>query len=154
MEKKHFLTRDGLAKLQEELEQLRNAGRRDVADKIKRAKEMGGTENNAEYDIAKNDQSFLEGKILKLESMIANAVIIDEPPSSATIKLGARVVVRDQDGREEHYRIVDPAESDPLDGRISSDSPVGKSLMGRRAGAKVVVPVPAGTITLRVVRVE
>ena len=154
MEKKHFLTREGLEKLQAELEDLRTTGRREVADKIKRAKEMGGTDNNAEYDDAKNEQSFLEGKIQKLESMINNAVVIGSPHHTATVKLGSRVKVRDQDGREEYYTIVDGAEANTLDGRISNESPVGRSLLGKRVGSKVAVPVPAGTIKLHVLGVE
>lgn len=154
MEKKHFLTREGLEKLQAELEELRTVGRREVAEKIRHAKEMGGTENNAEYDDAKNEQSFLEGKIQKLESQIANAAVIDAPHTTATVKLGSRARVRDQDGKEESYIIVDGAEADPLDGKISSDSPVGRSLLGRRVGAKVSVPVPAGTLTLHILSVE
>ncbi len=154
MEKKHFLTREGLDGLQAELEELRTAGRREVADKIKRAKEMGGTENNAEYDDAKNEQFFLEGKVQKLESQIANSVVIDSPHSTATVKLGSRVKVRDQEGREEVYTVVDAAEAKAMEGKISSESPVGKSLLGRRVGAKVAVPVPAGTLTLHIISVE
>lgn len=154
MEKKHFLTREGIEKLHAELEELRTAGRREVAEKIRRAKEMGGTENNAEYDDAKNEQSFLEGKIQKLESQIANAEVIDAPHTTATVKLGSRVKVRDQDGKEDYYTIVDAAEANPLDGRISSDSPVGRSLLGRRVGARVSVPAPAGTLTLHILAVE
>lgn len=154
MEKKHFLTREGLDKLQAELEALRTAGRREIAEKIQRAKEMGGAENNAEYDDAKNQQSFLEGKVQKLESQIANAVVIDSPHSTATVKLGSRIRVRDQDGKEELYTIVDAAEASPLDGKISSEAPVGKALLGRRVGARVSIPVPAGTLALHIISVE
>lgn len=154
MEKKHFLTREGLVKLQGELEVLRTAGRQEVAEKIQRAKEMGSTENNAEYDDAKNEQFFLEGKIQKLESMIANAEILEAPHSTATVRLGSKVKVRDQDGRVESFTIVDRAEANSLEGKISNDSPVGKALLGRRVGAKVAVPVPAGTLTLHIAGVE
>ncbi|MEW6033495.1 MAG: transcription elongation factor GreA [Chloroflexota bacterium] len=154
MEKKHFLTREALDKLQMELEELRSAGRREVAEKIKRAKEMGGTENNAEYDYAKEEQALLEGKILKLESIINSAVVRSSPRSSATVKLGSQVAVRDQDGKEERYIIVDQVEASPLEGKISCDSPVGRALLGKKAGSRVSIPVPAGTLTLRVLRVE
>jgi transcription elongation factor GreA len=154
VEKKHFLTREGLNKLQTELEDLSTTGRREVADKIKRAKEMGGTDNNAEYDDAKNEQSFLEGNIQKLESMINNAVLLDSPHSTATVKLGSKVKVRDQEGREEFYTIVDAAEASPLDGKISNESPVGRSLLGKKTGAKVAVPAPVGTLTFHILSVE
>ncbi|MBI2857488.1 MAG: transcription elongation factor GreA [Chloroflexi bacterium] len=154
MEKKHFLTREGMENLQAELEALRTQGRKEVAEKIRRAKEMGGTDNNAEYDDAKNEQFFLEGKVQKLESQIANSVIITSPHSTATVKLGSRVKVRDQDGREEIYTLVDAAEARAMDGKISTDSPVGKSLLGRRVGARVAVPVPAGKLTLHIISVE
>lgn len=154
MEKKHFLTQDALEKRKVEVEELRTSGRREVAEKISRAKEVGGTDNNAEYDDAKREQSFLEGKIRKLESLIASVEVVNLPPSSPVVKLGSRVVVRDQDGKEERYTIVDGLESNPLNGKISADSPVGRSLLGKKAHAKVSIPVPAGTLTLHILAIE
>ena len=154
MEKHHFLTREGLDKIQVELENLRSEGRQEVAEKIKRAKEMGGTENNAEYDDAKNEQAFLEGKILKLESLLNSTSVLDEANLSTTVHLGSTVVVRDQDGREERYSIVDGAEANPLEGRISFDSPVGKALLSKKAGSRVKVPVPAGTLNLFILSID
>ena len=154
MEKHHFLTRDGLNKIQAELEHLRSEGRREIADKIKQAKDMGGTDNNAEYDDAKNEQAFLEGNILRLESLLNNTSVIDSSDVSVVVQIGSSVVVRDQDGKEEKYSIVDGVEASPLDGRISYDSPVGQALMGKRVSSEVTVPVPAGTLKLFVISIE
>lgn len=153
MGKHHFLTREGLAEIEAELEHLRSEGRRELADKIKRAKESGGTENNSEYDDARVELSFLEGRISKLEAQVSNASVIDPSEVSSYVQLGSTVVVRDQDGKEERYYIVDGAESNPLEGKISVDSPVARALLGKKAGSKVGVSVPAGTLKLSIVSV-
>lgn len=154
-EKKVFLTPEGLAKLESELEYLRTVRRPAVADKIHRAKELGGTANNAEYDDAKNEQAFVEGRILTLERMIQNATIIEaEEFPSNFVKIGSKVTVRSQDGEEEHYAIVGSAEADPSEGKISNESPVGQALLGKQVGEKVQVRVPAGVVTLTVTKIE
>ena len=150
-----YLTPQGLAKLEAELENLRTVKRQQVAERIHQAKESGSTDDNAEYEEAKNELAFVEGRILTLEKMLQNAVIIKEenkPPGQ--VKLGSRVVVRDTDGQEEHYLIVGSAEADPKEGKISNQSPVGLALMGKKAGDKVEVRTPAGARRLRVVQIS
>ncbi len=156
MPQKEFLfTPAGLDKLKAELEHLKSVRRQEVATKIQTAKEGGGTENNAEYEDAKNEQAFIEGRILTLENMIKNAVIIPQDvPSSGRVKLGSRVIVSNQDGKEERYTIVGSAEANPNEGKISNESPVGQALMNRRVGAKIKVEVPAGVLRLVITKIE
>ncbi len=150
-----YLTPEGLAKLESELEHLRNVRRREVAQRIQEAKELGGTVDNAEYDEAKNEQSFVEGRVLELEAMIKNAIIVPEhTKASSTVEVGSRVTVRDHQGKEEHYTIVGSAEADPAQGKVSNESPVGKALMGKRKGAQVEVRIPAGAIKLKLLKIE
>ncbi len=148
------LTREGLAKLEAELEYLRTVRRQQVADRIHQAKELASAQNNAEYDDAKNEQAFVEGRILTLERMIQNAVIIEEGAHSTQVQLGSVVTVVDADGREEHYTIVGSAEARPKDGRISNESPVGRALLGKTVGDEVQVQVPAGVLRLTVTAVS
>lgn len=150
-----YLTPEGLAKLEKELEHLKTVRRQEVAQRIQRAKEMGGTVDNAEYDESKNEQAFVEGRILTLENLIQRAVIIPEQaPSTGAVQLGSHVTVANHEGKEEHYTIVGSAEADPLQGKISNESPVGKALLGKRVGEEAEVRVPAGSIRLRVVSIE
>ena len=154
-QKEVFLTPEGLEKLTAELEHLRSVRRQEVADQIHRAKELGGTVDNAEYDDAKNEQAFVEGRVLTLERMIKNATIIqEEKRPSKTVKLGSKVKVRTQDGEEGHYTIVGSAEASPGEGKISNESPVGSALMGKRMGAEVEAKVPSGTLKLKLIAIE
>jgi transcription elongation factor GreA len=155
VQKETFLTPEGLEKLKAELEQLQSVRRPQVAEQIHRAKELGGTVDNAEYDDAKNEQAFVEGRVLTLERMIKNATIIqEEKRPSKTVKLGSKVKVRTQDGEEEHYTIVGSAEASPGEGKISNESPVGSALMGKRMGAEVEAKVPSGTLKLKLIAIE
>jgi len=153
-EKEVFLTQEGLDKLSEELENLHLHRRHEVAEKIRRAKEAGSTVNNAEYDDAKNEQAFVEGRILTLESMIKNAKIIEQDTHSDKVKLGSHVVVENQDGEKEEYTIVGSVEASPKDGKISNESPIGKALMSKKVGQAVQVKAPAGTIKLTVKKIK
>jgi len=153
--KETFLTPEGLEKLKAELEHLETVRRPQVAEQIHRAKELGGTVDNAEYDDAKNEQAFVEGRILTLESMIKSATLIKEGKSpSSFVKLGSKVRVRNQDGEEEHYTIVGSAEASPSEGRISNESPVGSALLGKRVGDDVEAEAPAGTLKLKLIAIE
>lgn len=156
MPQKEFLfTAEGLAKLEAELEHLKSVRRQKVAAKIQMAKEMGGTENNAEYDDAKNEQAFIEGRILTLERMVKNAVIIPQDvPSSGQVRLGSRVIVLDQDGKEMRYVIVGSAEANPSEGKISNESLVGRALLNKRVGDEVRVEVPAGVLRLVIMEIN
>ena len=150
-QKGSYLTQEGLTKLEAELEHLRSVKRAEVADRIQKAKEIGGTVDNAEYDDSKNEQAFVEGRILTLERIIDNAIMIgDEAGHSDKVNLGAHVTVLNQNELEEEYTIVGSAEADPGQGRISNESPVGKALLNKKVGEEVNVDTPAGTVTLTI----
>jgi len=153
-EKEVFLTPEGLEKIKEELEYLHLHRRNEVADKIRLAKEAGSTVNNAEYDDAKNEQAFVEGRILTLETMIKNSKIIEENVHSNKVKLGSHVIIENQDGGKEEYAIVGSAEASPKDGKISNESPIGKALMGKKVGHVAQVKAPAGTIKLTLKKIK
>ena len=153
-EKKIAITQEGLARLQSELEHLLSVRRREVAAKIKRAREMGGTENNAEYDDAKNDQAFVEGRILMLENIIRNATAIGSPASPDIVELGNKVLIENQDGKIEQFAIVGSTEANPVEGRISNESPVGKALLNKKIGDEVKVLTPAGMLKLKILEVS
>ena len=152
LDKPVLLTREGLDKLQKELEELRTTRRSEIAERIKYAKEFGDITENAEYDDAKNEQGMLEGRILTIEKMIRNAVIIEEQ-HDGRVRVGSRVTVRDEFGEDE-YTIVGPAEVDVAKGRISMESPVGKALLGHRIGDEVQVQTPSGVRPVTIVRVS
>ena len=154
-QKETFLTPEGLEKLKTELEHLQSVRRPQVAEQIHKAKELGGTVDNAEYDDAKNEQAFVEGRILTLEGMIKSATLIQEEKSpSKWVKLGSKVTVRNPDGEEEQYIIVGSAEASPGEGKISNESPVGSALLGKKVGNEVEAQAPAGTLKLKVVSIE
>jgi len=152
-EKGNFLTPEGLAKLEEELQYLRTVRRQEVAEKIQKAKELRSTVSSPEYEDAKNEQGFVEGRILELERIIKNAVII-HPEAADLVQLGSKVTVRHQDGSEEHYTIVGSIEVNPGEGKISNESPVGKALLGKRVGNEVKVTVPAGVLKLTITEIK
>jgi transcription elongation factor GreA len=147
------ITAEGLAKLERELKQLTSAKRAEVADKIKRAREMGGTENNAEYEDAKNEQSFIEGRIQEIEIQIRNAVVIAQKHTNR-VALGSGVMIRDQGGKIQQYTIVGRTEADPVNGKISNESPVGKALLGKKVKQVVEVTTPAGLLKLEILQVS
>ena len=151
LDKPVLLTREGLTKLQEELEELRTVRRSEIAERIAEAKAFGDISENAEYEAAKNDQGMLEGRILTLEKMVRNAVIIEERHDGIA-QVGSVVRVRDEFGEEE-YTIVGPAEVDVAKGRISMESPVGRALLGHRVGDVVQVQTPGGSRPLTIVTV-
>lgn len=150
MNKPVYLTHEGLAKLEVRLKKLTEKLRPEVAERIRLAKEIGGTLNNAEYDDAKNEQAFLEGEVIDLETKIKNARLIEDEKPSGKIKLGSRVTVTTSDGKKENYSIVGSAEANPGDGKISNESPMGKALMGKKVGDKVEVSTPSGPMKITV----
>ncbi len=156
VEKPQPITREGLQKIEEELRHLETVRRPEVADKIRQAKELASTQNNAEYEDAKNEQAMVEGRILQLQSLIQNAELIDEDGAhkSKRVTLGSHVRVKSDDGKSHEYIIVGPAEADPREGKISNESPVGRALMGKRVNDEVQVNVPKGIITLKITRVS
>jgi transcription elongation factor GreA len=149
-----LLTKEGLRQLEEEVEQLVTVRRGEVAERIRQARDFGDIAENAEYTEAKNEQSLLEGRIQTLEAMIRNAVLIeDEPREVGVVAVGARVKVELEDG-EEDYAIVGPAEADPLHGRISNESPLGRALIGHKAGDEVEWTSPSGISRVKVLFVS
>jgi len=153
MDKPVLLTRDGLTKLERELDELRTVRRSEVAERIKYAKDFGDISENAEYEDAKNEQGMLEGRILVLENMIRNAVIIEEGGDSGEVSVGSAVDVKDEFGTQT-FTIVGPAEVDVASGRISMESPVGKALLGHQVGDSVEVQSPGGARKLKIVKVH
>ena len=149
-----YLTKGGLERLKEERENLFTVRRHDVAERIQRAKEMGGAVDNAEYEEAKNDQAYIEGRILTLDTLITNARIIEENAHSDVVRIGSTVQVQDEKGRKKKYKIIGSAEADPSQGSISNESPIGKALLGKTAGDVADVAVPAGQIQLKVLRIS
>ena len=155
MSEQTFLTREGLKKLEEELQHLRNVRRVEVAERLHKAMEDGEIEENAEYEDAKNEQSFVEGRILQLESMLNNAAIIeDQSGHDGMVHLGSKVTVKENGGKPEVYAIVGPAEANPKDGRISNESPLGRALLDHKVGEDVKVNAPDGVLTFRIVSID
>ena len=148
-----YLTEEGLDKLTAELEHLRNVRRSEVAELFRRAKDLESTVNIAEYDDAKNEQAFVEGRILTLETLIRNATVVHPDHASSRVKIGSTVKVTESDGAERTYTIVGSTEADAGHGRISNESPVGKALLGRRVGDQVKVAAPGGSMKLKLVEV-
>ena len=156
VEKAQPITREGLAKIEEELRHLETVRRQEVADKIRQAKELASTQNNAEYEDAKNEQAMVEGRILQLHSLIQNAELIDEDGAhkSKQVMLGSHVRVKTDEGRSQEYVIVGPAEADPREGKISNESPVGRALIGKKLNDEVQVNVPKGIISMKITKIS
>jgi transcription elongation factor GreA len=151
-DKEIVLTPEGLTKLEQELDELRSVHRREVNDRIRQAKEYGDLSENAEYEDAKQEQAFIEGRILKLEAMIRNARLIDESEYVADeVHLGAVVKVRELKKNEPYeFSIVGSAEADPANHRISNESPLGRALMGHKKGTTVDVATPRGLVKYKI----
>jgi transcription elongation factor GreA len=151
-----LLTEEGLARLEKELEQLKTVRRPLVAERIRQAKELASTQNNAEYDDAKNDQAFVEGRILTLEQLIQDARIINEEEAhhASSVQIGSTIHLVDSEGKKIQYTIVGSAEADPKGGRISNESPVGLALLGKRVGDEVQVSVPKGLLRFTLTKIS
>jgi transcription elongation factor GreA len=156
MEERTFLTRDGLKKLGEELEHLRTVRRAEVAERLHNAQDDGELIENAEYEDAKNEQAFVEGRILQLETMLSNAAIIEATGGpDGVVGLGSTVTVKETDSRRsEEYKLVGAVEANPREGRISNESPLGKALLGRKVGDEVKVQAPAGAIKYKITKIR
>lgn len=155
-DKQVILTQDGLKKLEEELENLKSVKRREVAERIKVAIGYGDISENSEYEDAKNEQAFIEGRIITLEKMLRNARIINNDEIDIdTVSIGSIVTVEDVEyGDTMEYAIVGTAESDPLQNKISNESPVGKAILGKKKGTTVEVNVPAGVIQYKIIDIK
>ncbi len=152
-----FLTKEGYQKLAEELEFLRTTKHKEVAERLHEAMEGGELIENAEYEAAKNEQAFVEGRIQELEMILASARVIDEKEKKekgGSIQVGSKVTIREDNGGPETYSIVGAAEANPRDGKISNESPIGKAILNKRAGEEVSVEAPGGTFKVKIVKVE
>jgi transcription elongation factor GreA len=148
------LTKEGLAKLQKELDHLLTVKRAQVAQRIHDAKELVGAQNTPEYEDARNEQAFVEGRILTLENVIQNAEIIEEAHDHQRVNLGSTVTILNHKGAKDHYTIVGSAEADPKAGRISNESPVGVALLGKGVGDEVQVNAPAGVLRWTILEIN
>lgn len=150
-----FLTPSGLEKIQRDLNELRTIRRPEAIKRLQETLEEGGSLENPDYEIAKSEQAFIEGRILQLEQILKNVVIIEKRHSNEIIELGSRVTITEgEDGEPEQYLIVGSAEADPRHGSISNESPLGRSLMGHEAGEHVIVKAPDGEIVFYIKAVE
>ena len=149
-----FLTPEGLKKLEEELEYFRTVRRQEVAQRLRAVLEEQDILENAEYEDAKNEQAFVEGRILTLGGILKNVVIIEEGGPTDRVGIGSRVTVAEEDGEPETYHIVGSVEADPKRGRVSNQSPLGKALLGHRVGDEVIVNIPDGVLRFRITAIQ
>jgi transcription elongation factor GreA len=152
----NLMTQAGLDALQAELDALEDHGRREIAERIKVAREWGDLKENSEYHDAKNDQAHLETKIARIREKISTAVVVseDDGPANGVVGFGSTVVVRDQDGAQRTWTIVSSQDAAPADGRLSAESPVARALTGRRSGERASVTLPRGESVLTVLSVS
>ena len=154
--KENILTLEGLRKIEDELELLKTKKRQEVATRIKQALAFGDISENSEYDEAKNEQAFVEGRIAQIENLLRNVKVIDEDDVKTDyVSVGCKVVLEDFEfGDEVEYGIVGSAEADPMNMKISNESPVGRALLGKAVGELVEVAVPDGTIKYKILRIS
>ena len=154
-QREKFLTRGGRKDLEEELESLRTGRRKEVAARIHKASETGGAVDNAEYEEAKNEQAFVEGRISDLENILSNAVVAARGGRSAgVVEFGSSVTVATGEGRKKLYKVVGSAEAAPLQGKISVESPVGRALLDHKVGDTVEVETPSGVVNLTITKIK
>ena len=150
-----YLTAEGAERLRKELIHLKGPARDEIAKRLRSAIQMGDLSENADYHAAKESQGFLEGRIQELEYLLQNAIIVENSGEQLdSVTLGARVTVQEEDYPPEVFHIVGAKEADPRNGRISNESPFGLALLGGRVGDEVVAQTPAGSIRLRILRIE
>lgn len=155
--KETILTAEGLRKLEEELDNLRTVRRQEVAERLKVAISYGDISENSEYDDAKSEQAFIEGRIIELEQMINTAIIIDDNAgkSKDVVSLGSTVIVKDlETGEEDTYTIVGTTEADPFANRISNESPVGAAILGHKVNTIVQVNTPVGELSYKIIEIK
>jgi transcription elongation factor GreA len=148
------VTKQGLDKIQKELEHLVNVVRPELAQRIHDSKELVGAQNTPEYEDARAEQAFIEGRIAELEIMIENAVLIKETHDHQKVSLGSTVKVKTHEGKTLTYKIVGIAEADPKEGKISNESPVGEALLGKKVGEQFEFKAPAGALTWKIIAVD
>ena len=150
-QKSQYLTPEGKQKLDKELEYLTTVRRREVTERIRESQEGGWVTENSQYEEAKNQQAFLEGRISAIERILGNAIVVESgEPSRLIVEFGSSVDVVTEQGKKQHYQVVGSAEAAPLEGKISLESPVGRAIIGRKVGDEVEVQTPKGPIKLRI----
>ncbi|MSQ12917.1 MAG: transcription elongation factor GreA [Dehalococcoidia bacterium] len=153
--KVQYLTQEGYTKLGEELDLLRTVSRREVAEQLKLAADVGGTADNAEYDDAKREQARVEGRVQELEELFQSVQVVkQDQPSTGRVRVGSSVTVRDPKGKTLQFLIVGSAEADPSQQKISNTSPVGMALMGKKTGDEAKAETPTGVVKFKVVKVQ
>lgn len=151
MSESEYITEEGKAELERELEELRNERIPELAQRLQEAVAQGDLKENADYHDTREQKSFVEGRIQYLENILRNAVIIESDGKSDTVRVGSLVTIREVGSDEdEEYKIVGPAEANPREGRISNDSPIGGALIGKKKGDKVNVETPGGQVTFKI----
>ncbi len=148
-----YLTPKGLKKAQEELDELKNVRRKEVAKRIGKAKDLGDLSENAEYADAKEEQGFIEGRIIELEQMINSATVVKKQSGGDSVSIGSRVKVKINGGHQE-FHVVGANEADPVSGKISHESPLGKAFLGKKKGDEILVTVPSGEVTYTVKEIQ
>lgn len=155
MADKVYLTAEGVTKLEKELEELKGPARVELSKRLKAAIEQGDLSENADYSKAKEDQSFLEGRIQEIENMLKNYVVIDDRQrSKGTVEIGATVTIQEGSDNPETYYLVGPAEADPAHGRISFESPIGSALMKHQVGDAIKVSAPGGDLVFKIIDIK
>lgn len=154
MSQPNYLTPEGEAKLQAELQDLKGPRREELAARLRSAIQMGDLSENADYHKAKEDQGFLEGRIQEIEAILRNSVLIEKSSRRDEVSIGDHVTIQEEDFDPETYHIVGPTEADPRNGRISHESPIGKALMGKKVGDTAEAEAPGGKITFKILKIE
>ena len=151
---KTYLTDVGIQKLTDELTELTEKQRPELAKRLRDAIKMGDLSENADYIAAKEDQAFIEGRILELQEMLRSSVLISDQTSKQEVSIGSTVIISDESGIEEQYTLIGPAEADPNVGMIPHESPIGQAILGKSVGDTVQVDTPGGTSTFKIIRLE
>jgi len=154
MNEPNYLTPEGEAKLRAELAELKGPGREDLALRLRSAIQMGDLSENADYHKAKEDQSFLEGRIQEIEAVLHNVVIIEEVASKEVVTIGSHVTIQEQSQPPETYHMVGSTEADPRSGKISHSSPIGRALMDKKVGEFAEAETPGGKIKFKILKIE
>jgi transcription elongation factor GreA len=152
--KENYISKEGLEKLKTELNELKTIKRPEVIERIARAREQGDLSENAEYHEAREDQSFIEGKVQEIEYLIKNAIIIKSDKKSGVVEIGSTVHATCDNGMEIKYTIVGQTEADPASGKISNESPLGKAFIGKGVGHEFELDIPAGKIKCKIEKID
>jgi len=149
-----IISQEGYDKIKEELSFLTTVKRREIADRIERAKELGDLSENAEYSEAKDAQALNEGRVIELTNILKNVTVVQNGGSRNEVLMGSKVTVIDSTGKEKKYTIVSFNEADPLDGKISNESPLGVAFLHHKKGDEVQVITPRGTVKYKIIKIE